>query len=146
MDIDASSASRRHECYTGSVNNRSGDWLRQAEDDLLWARDTLQAERWAQCCFVAQQTAEKALKALALHRGYETVRTHSITETAKALGENGELERMGKRLDLYYISARYPDAFPAGAPFEYFTRDQADEAVSFAESIIRIIRVKIGHD
>lgn len=43
---------------------------------------------------------------------------------------------MAKKLDLYYISARYPDAFPSGAPYEYFTEDQASEAVSFAEKFL----------
>jgi HEPN domain-containing protein len=126
--------------------NRARDWLRQAEDDLLWTKDTLDAGRFAQCCFVAQQTAEKAMKALALHRGNDRVKSHSITEIARVLGENGELERVGKRLDLYYISARYPDAFPSGAPFEYFTRDQAEEALSFAGSIVRTVSVLMTGD
>jgi len=123
--------------------NRAADWLKQAENDLLWTRDTFRSERWAQCCFVAQQTSEKAMKALALYRGYDSVKSHSITEIAKALGENGELERMAKKLDLYYISARYPDAFPSGAPFEYFTKDQAEEAVSFTEAILRMVKEKM---
>ena len=46
------------------------------------------------------------MKALALHRGNDRVKSHSVTEIAKALGVNGELERMAKRLDLYFISAR----------------------------------------
>ena len=124
--------------------NRATDWLKQSENDLLWTKDTLDAGRWAQCCFVAQQTAEKAMKALALHRGYDSVKSHSVTEIAKALGENGDLERMAKRLDLYYISARYPDAFPSGAPYEYFTSDQAHEAFAFAEQIIHLVQSKMA--
>lgn len=99
-------------------------------------RDTLKAGRWAQCCFTAQQTAEKAVKALALFRGFDKVKSYSITEICRELGINGEIERRAKRLDLYYISARYPDAFPSGAPFEYFTEDQASDAAAFAEYIV----------
>ncbi len=51
---------------------------------------------------------------------------------------------MAKRLDLYYISARYPDAFPSGAPFEYFTRDQAEEAVQYAEALVAATRKAAG--
>lgn len=120
--------------------NRSEDWLRQALDDLEWTRDTLKAERWAQCCFTAQQTAEKAVEALALNRGFDTVKSHSITEICRELGINGEIERRAKRLDLYYISARYPDAFPSGSPFEYFTKDQAEEAAAFAAFIVENVR------
>lgn len=121
--------------------DRSIDWYRQAENDLLWAEDTLNAERYAQACFAAQQVAEKALKALALRRGLDEVRSHSLLEIARALRVDGEIEKIAKRLDLYYISARYPDAFPAGAPFEFFTLDQAREAVGFARRVVEIMRV-----
>ena len=119
--------------------NRGEDWYRQAKNDLLWAEDTLTSKRYAQSCFVAQQVAEKSLKSLALARGYLDVRSHSIVEIAKAIEIDGEIERMGKRLDLYYISSRYPDAFPSGAPFEFFTEDQATEAVAFARAIVHKI-------
>lgn len=131
--------------YNTGMIDRSSDWLRQAKDDLEWTRDTLKAGRWAQCCFTAQQTAEKAVKALALFRGYDKVKSHSITEICRELGINGELERRAKRLDLYYISARYPDAFPSGAPFEYFTEDQATEAAAFAEFIVAAAEDAIEH-
>jgi HEPN domain-containing protein len=128
------------------MQNRWRDWLHQAEDDYLWARDTLQAGRFAQACFTAQQVGEKALKALALKRGYDQVRSHSIREIAEALEINDELTAIARRLDLYYISARYPDAFPSGAPFQYFTREQAAEAVGFAERIIQTVRQAAGEE
>lgn len=116
--------------------------MRQAEDDLLWAKNTLEMERYAQACFTAQQVGEKALKSLALNLGYDSIRSHSLREIAEALEINGDIADMAKRLDLYYISARYPDAFPSGAPFEYFTRVQAEEAVSFAEKIVAAVRTR----
>ena len=118
--------------------------MRQAENDLLWAKDTLEQERYAQACFTAQHVGEKALKALAFKRGYDVVRSHSLREIAESLEIDGEIAGMAKRLDLYYISARYPDAFPSGAPFEYFTRDQGEEAVSFAERIIAAVRTRVA--
>jgi HEPN domain-containing protein len=119
--------------------NRAFDWLRQAQNDLLWTRDTIRAERYSQACFAAQQAGEKALKALALKRGYSKVLSHSLMEIARALEINGKIEEYAKRLDLYYFCARYPDAFPAGAPFEYFTEEQALEAAGFAEFIIESV-------
>jgi HEPN domain-containing protein len=116
--------------------NRAGDWLKQAENDLLWAGDTLKAEKFAQACFVAQQASEKALKALAYLRGFDQVRSHSLLEIAQSLELPGNIIEAGKKLDLYYISTRYPDAFPSGAPYEYFTKDQAEEALSLAKEII----------
>ncbi len=120
--------------------SRAKDWFRQAENDLLWAHDTLAAGRYAQACFIAQQIGEKSLKALAYHKGYDLVKSHSIMEIGRSLGLPDEIINLGKKLDLYYISARYPDAFPSGAPFEYFTKDQASDAVTSAEKILLHIK------
>lgn len=120
------------------ATNRSKDWFKQAEDDLCWARDSFAAGHFAQTCFIAQQVGEKALKAVALHRGYTQVKSHSILEIARALEVNGEIEGIAKRLDQYYISTRYPDAFPTGAPFEFYTEEQAAEALAFAQRLMEL--------
>ena len=125
--------------YTDFVGDRAGDWFRQAQNDLLWGQDTLAAGRFAQACFVAQQATGKAVKAVALHRGHDQVMSHSILEITRALEIGGELESIAKRLDQYYISARYPDAFPAGAPFEYFTQAQAQEALDLGRRAVAIV-------
>jgi len=75
----------------GATMDRSRDWLRQAEDDYLWAKDTLASKRWAQACFVAQQCAEKALKAVALARGFDRVKSHSILDITRGLGINDDI-------------------------------------------------------
>jgi HEPN domain-containing protein len=122
------------------MKGRWKDWLRQAEDDMKWAQDTCRSEHWAQACFICQQAGEKALKALAFYLGFDQVRSHSLVEIARSLKINGEIERMAKRLDLYYISARYPDAFPSGTPSDFFTQDQAEEAIVFASAMIERAR------
>lgn len=126
------------------TRNRSSDWFSQAKNDLLWARDTLDAGRFAQACFAAQQVAEKAVKAYALYLGYDEIRSHSILEITRALEVDGEIEMIARRLDQYYITTRYPDAFPAGAPFEFFTSDQAQEAIGFASRIVVLIEKRLG--
>ena len=118
------------------MKNRAHDWYKQAENDFLWARDTLANGRFAQVCFICQQVAEKSLKAVAYSRNFDMVKSHSVLEIARSLGINGEIENIAKRLDLYYISTRYPDAFPSGAPFEYYTKEQAEEAIVFAGKIL----------
>ena len=128
------------------MKSRSGDWLRQAENELSWARDSIKGGYWAQTCFAAQQVAEKALKAMALERGASEVRSHSVAKIAQALQIDGEIERMARRLDIYYISARYPDAFAEGAPFEYFDAEQAREAVEFAQAFVDRARAELSSD
>jgi HEPN domain-containing protein len=125
--------------------NRYLDWLRQAENDMAWARHSLAGGFFSQSCFIAQQAGEKALKALCFARGFDTIRSHSLFQIVKALGENGDLERHARELDLYYISARYPDAFPAGAPFEIITAEQAERALLGSQAIFNIIHRLLGY-
>lgn len=115
------------------------DWLRQAENDLAWARHSLSGGFYSQTCFISQQAGEKALKALCYSNGFDIIKTHSLVQIVRALGVNGEMEKIAKELDLYYISGRYPDAFPAGAPFEMFTIEQAERAFSSAETLYALV-------
>jgi HEPN domain-containing protein len=126
------------------MKSRAGDWLKQAENDLAWAKDSMRGGYWSAVCFTCQQVGEKALKAIALGRGVSEVRSHSLVKIAAALGIDGDIERMGRRLDVFYISARYPDAFSEGAPFEFFDEEQAKEAVSFAERFVVRARAELS--
>lgn len=114
------------------MNTRAQDWLDQARNDLEWGRASAESDFHSQACFIAQQVAEKALKALAYFRGAELVRGHSVAMVCRELEINGELEEAALRLDQYYIPTRYPDAQPAGAPFRYFSAAQSNEALAFA--------------
>lgn len=123
--------------------NRYLNWLRQADNDILWAEHSIQDGVFAQACFIAQQAGEKALKALCFFRGHDIVRTHSLFQIVRALEENGSLEQNARELDLYYIAGRYPDAFPAGAPFEILTPRHTERAISAAREILEIILERV---
>jgi HEPN domain-containing protein len=118
------------------MKSRAGDWLRQAEEEFLWAKEAFKLRRWAVACFTAQQIAEKCLKAIAIARGASQVKSHSTLVIARELGIDGELEEASKILDQYYITTRYPDAFSTGAPFEYFTERQAREAIEYSRAFL----------
>ena len=132
--------------YNHSMKSRAGDWLRQAEVELSWTKDSIESEHWSAVCFSAQQIAEKSLKAIALHRGASEIRSHSLVTIARELEIDGELERLSRRLDAYYISTRYPDAFSEGSPFEYFDREQAEEAIRFAQAFLDRARAEVSVD
>lgn len=121
------------------MNSRAQDWLDQARNDLEWGHASARLDFHSQACFIAQQVAEKALKALAYFRGAELVRSHSVAMVCQELQINGELEAVALRLDQYYIPTRYPDAQPAGAPFRYFSAAQSQEALSFAERFVAAV-------
>jgi HEPN domain-containing protein len=120
---------------------RHDAWLHQAEEDFRWGQDSLTCGHFAQACFIAQQVGEKALKALAFYRNFDLVKSHSIARIAEELQIDGGVHEMASALDLYYISARYPDALPGCiAPSDHFTRQMAETALSYAQKIIERVR------
>ena len=40
------------------------------------------------------------------------------------------------RLNMLYIPTRYPDAWPEGIPEEFYTREEAEEAIHMAETVL----------
>lgn len=125
------------------MTNRYQDWLHQAENDLKWAEHSLSGGFFSQTCFIAQQAGEKALKALCFVLGFDVIKSHSLVQIIKSLKINGEMENLAKELDLYYISGRYPEAFPAGAPCQMFTEDQAIRAFEKAKKLVALATEKI---
>ena len=122
---------------------RPEDWYRQAAHDLAHARRSLEGEDYGWACFAAQQAAEKALKALYQKLGKEAW-GHSVFRLLQDLPAEVSaattLLEHGKGLDKHYIPARYPNAYPGGAPYEYYTRSEAERAVAQADSIIRFCK------
>ena len=128
----------------GMSSLRWNDWLAQAENDLEWGRASVDRGFYSQACFIAQQAAEKSLKAMAFKGGAEIVKSHSVKQIALSLGLNGEIEKAAAVLDQYYITARYPDGLPEGAPFQAFTLEQATLALELAQMIVIRVRKKTG--
>ncbi len=62
-------------------------WLEQAQTDLKWARHLLDAGAYYLVCFLAQQTAEKALKALLYAQGESLVLGHSVRQLSQRAAE-----------------------------------------------------------
>jgi HEPN domain-containing protein len=90
---------------------------------------------WA--CFKAHQAAELAVK------GYVRATAHYATghSIVRLLGEVGAappdaLVDCARSLDKVYIPARYPDAYDAGAPMDYYTSVDADAALDCARRIL----------
>ncbi len=97
--------------------------MEQAERDLERAKLDVEHGFYEWACFTAQQSAEKAIKALE--------RKVSVPES---------VERLAKLLDKYYIPTRYPNGFASGKPADYFTLDEAQEAVDAAGEILRFCK------
>jgi len=120
--------------------NRAEDWFKQAAHDLHHAGLALEGGHFAWACFAAHQAAEKAVKALFQKAGGEA-RGHSVTDLLAhlppAFAPDPALQELAKTLDRHYIPPRYPNAHPAGAPYEYYTKGDAEKAIDSGERILR---------
>lgn len=116
---------------------RSADWFRQAERDLESAQAQERDGFFEWACFIAQQAAEKAVKAVFQKKGADAW-GHSLVELLKALPEPvpDTIRTAALILDRFYIPSRYPNGWAAGTPGEYITKDDARNAVSNSKTII----------
>ncbi|MBI2252107.1 MAG: HEPN domain-containing protein [Armatimonadetes bacterium] len=125
---------------------RSKDWLLQSERDLEEAKWSFQGEFYEWTCFIAQQAAEKGVKAL-----YQAINAeawgHSISKLLKELppefSPDGILIEKSLHLDKFYLQPRYPNGFDIGSPKDYFTKNDAEGAIKNAAEIIEWCKSKI---
>jgi HEPN domain-containing protein len=118
--------------------SRASDWWRQAQRDLAHARNAMEDEDFEWSCFAAQQAAEKAIKALYQHLHQEAWGhvVHQLLEMLpKDIAASDELVDRGKRLDRHYVPTRYPNGFASGAPGDFYTSEDAGQAIEDAEVI-----------
>ena len=115
-------------------------WLQQAQHDVRAAAHSRKGGFHEIACFLAQQAAEKALKAFLYAQGERPVlghATHLLVQRCAAYQPKYlDLLDGCRRLDQFYIATRYPNGIPDGIPHDVYTGDQADEAVSISHSIL----------
>jgi len=118
---------------------RSLDWLKQAKRDLENAEYEIKGGFYEYACLLAQQASEKAVKAVFQRIGVEAF-GYSVAGLIKRLSEHfnfdTELIRFAKELDKAYIPTRYPNAHPEGAPYELYTREEAERLVEYGRKIV----------
>ena len=119
-------------------------WMKQAEKTLRSALRDLEGEDYEWASFKAQQAAELAVKALLRGIGFAPI-GHSITRLLRNLRDEGvevprELFHRAMELDRNYIAPRYPDAYPEGSPFEYYSEDVALEMIDYAEEVLNFVK------
>ncbi|MEM4354299.1 MAG: HEPN domain-containing protein [Candidatus Caldarchaeum sp.] len=118
---------------------RSRDWIDQAEGDLEHAKSDLERGFYDWACFSAQQSAEKAVKAVFQKLGAEAW-GHSVYDLLISLREkttvDEELLRYSLELDKAYIPTRYPNAHPSLSPRRRYTKVEAERMIYYAERIL----------
>lgn len=126
--------------------NRSRDWLAQAERDLKQAEWNLKGKFYEWACFSAQQAAEKAVKGLCeklKREGWGHAVNKLLSRLEKVIAVPPALIQKAKKLDRFYIPTRYPNGFEQGAPMDYYLKEDAQEALTYAGEIIGFCKKKI---
>jgi len=123
---------------------RPKDWFRQAELDLEAARDNQRTGHFEWACFLAQQAAEKAAKALHEAAGTEAWGNSAAALLAGLEGVPPELVDLGRALDKHYIPTRYPNTHPQGAPGDLYTAREAERALADAEVIVEHVGSRLS--
>src|SRR5690554_4184836 len=124
--------------------HEAGRWLGQALRDIDDAGFSQQGSRYNLCCFLAQQAAEKALKAFLYLQGAEFVWGHSVIELCEDAGKFDarffDVKKEAASLDKYYIPTRYPNGLPGGLPSEAFQQEDGESALRKANIIIELVK------
>ncbi len=119
-------------------------WLMQAIADRDGAEILFEGGSFHLACFIAQQVAEKALKAFLYSKGEQIVTGHSVETLAAWCSEyNPEFERLREEvapLDGLYIPTRYPNGLPDSIPARVFTRKSAIEALRLTDLVLEKVR------
>lgn len=120
-------------------------WMRQAEHTLGSAERDAREGDFAWACFKAEQAAQFALKGLLAAWGVPAF-GHSLTRLARRLEEAAkvaippEVGEALRELERHYIPSRYPNAFPSGSPFEFYTEEDARRVLEFGRKVLNFVK------
>ncbi len=120
-------------------------WLRTAEEDLQAVEVLVKAGAFAQACFYAQQSGEKAVKALwyvsdADPWGHSIQRLILEFPQKQNLPDLDEWIERAALLDKFYIPTRYPNGLPDLTPGQVYTRADAERGLETARALVAACR------
>jgi len=119
-------------------------WMKQAEHTLTSAQGDATGGDYGWACFKAQQTAEYAAKGVLRGLGLPAF-GHSVLGLVREIEKRElpiteEVRQCARTLDRHYIPPRYPNAYPAGSPFEYYDRETAAKAIACAQEVLKAVQ------
>jgi len=124
-------------------------WLTTAGEDVAAATALLAAGHYPSSCFLFQQAAEKAVKALWYASDLDPW-GHSVQKLLEDFGDRDrlssfeDLRRAAIHLDRLYIPTRYPNGIPDLTPGQTYIQDDAEAARKHADRIITEVTRILG--
>ena len=116
-------------------------WLQTAEEDWRAAHVLQENGMYAQACFYAQQSGEKAIKSLwylldADPWGHSVQRLITEFPERAALPDFDIWLEQGALLDKFYIPTRYPNGLPDLTPGQVYRLDDATRGLEAARLLL----------
>jgi HEPN domain-containing protein len=112
----------------------------EAEGDLEHAKSDMREGFYNWSCFSAQQSAEKAVKAV-FEKMHAEAWGHSVADLLQELSKHRDVPRdlvnAALELDKAYIPTRYPNAHPSGSPRKKYTKEESGRLVGYAERVLK---------
>lgn len=117
-------------------------WWRQATSDIESARYNLEGKHLDVASFLAQQAAEKALKALRMRELREIIKTHDLVKLAKDVKAPINIVDNCANLNPVYIDTRYPD-YADTIPAELYSEKAVENFIAAAEEVLAWTKKKL---
>ena len=109
------------------------EWLNRARSNLALAKNRVPDVYLEDLCFEAQQSAEKAIKAVLIKRDVRYPHVHDLSRLVSLLEESGETTpeavRIAEELTPYAVIGRYPGITRPVTEEEYRKAIETAEAV-----------------
>jgi|WetSurMetagenome_2_1015567.scaffolds.fasta_scaffold334021_3 HEPN domain-containing protein len=84
-------------------------WIEKSENDLEHGESSMKLEHYDWAQLAAQQSAEKALKAVLIEKGIGLIKTHDLVMLARKSNAPKEILEKAAMLNSFYKPSRYPD-------------------------------------
>lgn len=125
------------------MRKEAEDWWLQALKDLDSAQKNKDIREYHLTAFLCQQSVEKSLKALYIHRLRESPgTTHSLIFLGKKTGIPEEYHNGLRRLAPDFVITRYPNAAHA-VPYELYDERIAAERIEIAKKVIEWVKKEL---
>lgn len=112
-------------------------WLDKAERDIKTAQYNLEGNISDAAIFYAQQSTEKALKALLLKKTNKFPKIHDLIKLAKLVKAPKEIIELCSKINPSYIASRYPDQE------DIYSKKESEEIIKFAIEVLKWIKKEI---
>ena len=117
------------------------EWINRSRSSLTHARSLAPGVYLEELCFDAQQAAEKAVKAVFIHRGLPFPYTHNLQRLLTVLSKEGvnipDEVWQARELSAFAFESRYPGVAREVKEEQYRRAlDTADAVLRWAEEIV----------